>query len=124
MAPNDKKFSIPPWQLATSLPGAEDVKAEAEPQPKKAEEQQQKEPTHEAAPSEESKSVGDIQDLKEQAAKFLSDPSIKNASRERKVAFLESKGLKKEDVELLLSSQPTEAQPVVCAICPINDRSC
>jgi hypothetical protein len=109
MAPNDNS-SIPSWQRATSLPGAEDVKAEAEEQTKKAEETEQ---THEASRSEGAKSKDDIDGLRDQAHKFLNDPSIKDAPRERKVAFLESKGLKQEEIDLLLSSQPSQAQTAV-----------
>ena len=41
----------------------------------------------------------------EHARRFLDDDSIKNASRERKVEFLETKGLKPEQIEDLLSTQ-------------------
>ncbi|KIW06373.1 uncharacterized protein PV09_02829 [Verruconis gallopava] len=115
MAPSDKAAAIPAWQRATSLPGAEDVKAAPEPQPKGADE---KEPTHETSRSEASNSEDDMNALREQARKFLSDPSIKDASRERKVAFLESKGLKKEEIELLLSSQPAPGQQPATSSAP------
>ncbi|KAF2433096.1 hypothetical protein EJ08DRAFT_561675, partial [Tothia fuscella] len=46
--------------------------------------------------------------LKEQAEKFLQDPSIKGASREKKAAFLESKGVKKEDIDTLLKDAAGE----------------
>jgi hypothetical protein len=88
MAP---KSSIPSWQRATSLPGAEDLKPEAA-----------------APPAEDSSDAGaadlEPEDLKEQARKFLDDPSIKDASPERKIAFLEAKGLKREDVESLVGT--------------------
>ena len=110
MAPNNAPNKIPAWQRATSLPGAEDVKVVAEEQqPIKADEEE-KEPTHEPARSEEAKSKDDMDGLREQAAKFLSDPSIKDAPRERKVAFLEAKGLKAEEIDLLLSSQANQVQ--------------
>jgi hypothetical protein len=111
MAPNDRGSSIPAWQRATSLPGAEDVKAEPEAQTRKAEE---KEPTYEAAQVEQSKSKDDIGNLRKQATEFLNDASIKDAPRERKVAFLESKGLEKEEIDLLLSSPPSQPQVSVC----------
>jgi hypothetical protein len=114
MAPNDKPNSIPAWQRATSLPGAEDVKAEATPEvtpePTKAD---TKEPTHDTARSDEAKNKDDIDALRDSAFKFLNDASIKDAPRERKAAFLESKGLKKEEIDLLLSSQPVAAHLTV-----------
>jgi hypothetical protein len=49
--------------------------------------------------------------LLEKAAKFLEDPSIKEAPRDKKVAFLETKGIPKEDIEKLLpESMDTQAQ--------------
>lgn len=107
MAPNDSK-SIPSWQRATSLPGAEDVSAT---KPLPAAKPDETESTHEVPRKEEKKSKDDVDDVREEAFRFLNDPSIKNATRERKAAFLESKGLKKEDIELLMSS--LDAQPVV-----------
>jgi hypothetical protein len=83
------KSSIPSWQRATSLPGAEDLTPEAATPPPA--------DSSDAAASD----VGP-EDLKEQARKFLEDPSIKDASPERKIAFLEAKGLKREDVESLV----------------------
>lgn len=47
--------------------------------------------------------------LLEQATKFLQDESIRDASTAQKIAFLESKGLQKNDIESLLGvSQSTE----------------
>jgi hypothetical protein len=92
------KTSSPSWQRATSLPGAEEQKPETS-----------------SPPSEESSdaeaSNNEPEDLKEQARKFLEDPSIKDASPERKSAFLESKGMKKEDVESLVGK--TELKEVL-----------
>jgi len=116
MAPNNPK-SIPSWQRATSLPGAEDVTAtEQQPLPAGSDET---ESTHDVPRKEEKKSKDDIDDVRVQAFKFLNDPSIKDATKERKIAFLESKGLKQEDIELLLSTP--EVQPVV-KVC-FEDRS-
>jgi hypothetical protein len=108
----DKPAKIPAWQRATSLPGAEDVKAdtkvETEPEANKADET---ESTHERERKEEAKSKDDIDGLRDTAENFLTDPTIKDAPRERKVAFLQSKGLKQEEIDLLLSSQD---EVVVC----------
>jgi hypothetical protein len=92
------KSSIPAWQRATSLPGAEEQKPETSPPPS--------ESTTDAAPQD-----AEPETLKEKARKFLEDPSIKDASSERKIAFLESKGLKREDVESLVG--PDEANEVL-----------
>jgi hypothetical protein len=115
MAPNDNVAKIPAWQRATSLPGAEDVQVTAETTPAAEEptKADAKEATHEAARSEEANSKADIDELRDSAFKFLNDPSIKDAPRERKAAFLESKGLKKEEIDLLLSSLPATAQVAV-----------
>jgi hypothetical protein len=51
--------------------------------------------------------------LKEQAAKFLQDPSIKDASKERKAAFLESKGIQKADIESLLEDDGGDKMQIV-----------
>jgi hypothetical protein len=42
--------------------------------------------------------------LLEQARKFLDDDEIRSAPREKKVAFLESKGVQKEDIKTLLDT--------------------
>lgn len=110
----DKPAKIPAWQRATSLPGAEDVKVEAqvetESEPAKADET---ESTHDRERKEESKSKDDIDGLRDTVANFLTDPSIKDAPRERKVAFLQGKGLKPEEIDLLLSPQD---EVVVCIL--------
>jgi hypothetical protein len=86
---SSKGSSIPSWQRATSLPGAEVQKPEASTPPAEGHSDAE-------APNSEP------EDLKEQALRFLEDPSIKNASPERKMAFLESKGMRREDVEALV----------------------
>ncbi|PVI03238.1 hypothetical protein DM02DRAFT_717004 [Periconia macrospinosa] len=48
----------------------------------------------------------DASALRDQAARFLQDPTIQDAPRERKVAFLESKGVGAEEIEKLLGKQP------------------
>ncbi|KAK5043305.1 hypothetical protein LTR13_001076 [Exophiala sideris] len=49
--------------------------------------------------------------LLEQARKFLEDESIRDASRERKVAYLETKGLSSEQIEQLLGTEPQPSSP-------------
>ncbi|EPS33756.1 hypothetical protein PDE_08718 [Penicillium oxalicum 114-2] len=64
------------------------------------------------------------QDLLDQAAKFLEDDSIRDAPTDRKIAFLESKGLNSAEIEQLLgvsrnpdgsSSSLTSAEPTAQA---------
>ncbi|KIV98051.1 hypothetical protein PV10_01742 [Exophiala mesophila] len=47
--------------------------------------------------------------LLEQAKRFLEDESIKNASREKKVAFLETKGVSSDTINALLDSEPVSS---------------
>ena len=49
--------------------------------------------------------------LLDQAKRFLEDESIRDASRERKVAFLEQKGLQGDDIQTLLGPASTETTP-------------
>lgn len=48
--------------------------------------------------------------LLEQASRFLNDPAIRNAPREKKVAFLESKGVEPEEIETLLGASTQEGE--------------
>jgi hypothetical protein len=65
--------------------------------------------------------------LLEQASKFLEDPAIRDAPWDKKVAFLESKGVKNEEIEKLrepkheestinLESEGERAWPRVCTL--------
>jgi len=101
MAP---KSTIPAWQRSTSLPGAEESIASEEPAKPAQDEPSAKTPEEhpiEIVDEEETPST-QPKTLREQAAKFLQDPSIQDADRERKVAFLESKGVQRDDIEALL----------------------
>ncbi|EON64714.1 hypothetical protein W97_03947 [Coniosporium apollinis CBS 100218] len=49
--------------------------------------------------------------LIEQASKFLQDPSIRDAPRERKVAFLQSKGLSSDEIQTLLGPEQAADMP-------------
>lgn len=46
--------------------------------------------------------------MSEKAVKWLEDPSIQNASRERKVAFLLGKGVARDDIDRLLPKKTTQ----------------
>lgn len=108
------KPRIPAWQQASnetsSTPLSND---ENEP---KAEQTEQAvaapTPTEEDVSTDESESTQQSEDstLLDQASRFLEDPTIRDASRERKVAFLESKGVTTEDIERLLGE--TAAEPI------------
>jgi hypothetical protein len=101
MAP---KSSIPAWQQSTSVPGAEEFTKPEEPaKPAQNETSADNKEQHpiEIVDEEEAPAT-EPETLREQAAKFLQDASIRDANRERKVAFLESKGVKRDDIEALL----------------------
>lgn len=99
------KPKIPSWQLASAEKPVE-TPSEAE---------QQSEPTE---PSEASTSTvadastptgSDVDEpetpsLLDQAKRFLDDTTIRDAPRQKKVAFLESKGVSAEDIETLLGA--------------------
>lgn len=111
------KRSIPAWQRSTTIPGTEEQIPSKE---------AASEPTAAAKEDERSKSS----DVQEQARKFLEDPSVKDAPREKKLAFLESKGLKREDVESFLdaSSAPKpkeypQESPGVASTAPSDPSS-
>ncbi|EDU48260.1 Pex14-N domain containing protein [Pyrenophora tritici-repentis] len=103
------KPSIPAWQRAStdnavSSSPLEQEDASAQQQPVEA-----PTPTEDDVESED----GGIQlsessesgELLEQASRFLDDPAIRDAPREKKVAFLESKGVSAGDIETLLGEK-------------------
>jgi hypothetical protein len=104
------KPGIPAWQRAQpSAPPAPASASEQEPQP--AEQQ----PEAKSEPPSGSEEIGSAKEdtqsqppvLLEQATQFLQDPAVRYAPREKKVAFLQSKGVGAEDIEKLLPS-PSE----------------
>ncbi|KAF2803594.1 uncharacterized protein BDZ99DRAFT_468127 [Mytilinidion resinicola] len=109
MSEKPAKPAIPSWQRATPLasppsPGAEDSTKD---DTQTATESQEEEPRDEDATSE-------SPHLLDQASKFLEDPSIRDAPRDRKAAFLESKGVTKENIEKLLGvAEEQKASPSV-----------
>ena len=98
---SDKK-EIPSWQRTASPPSPASP-PEQEPIP---EQHPETEPAPTPAPGAEeatsSDSHPDSAPLLEQAVRFLEDPAIRDAPREKKVTFLESKGVRVEDIEELL----------------------
>jgi hypothetical protein len=109
---------IPAWQRASaetppSQPPEHDGEAETGAEAEAEAETQ--EPVEAPIPTEEDMERGDGEqqasegmDLLEQASRFLEDETIRDAPRERKVAFLESKGVQSEDIEALLGAETQE----------------
>ncbi|KAE9983638.1 hypothetical protein EG328_003054 [Venturia inaequalis] len=114
------KSSIPAWQRSDSLPGAEDPTKPGETAAPVQEETSAKAPEEHPIEivDEEETLVAESKTLREQAAKFLQDPSIQDAGRERKIVFLESKGVKRDDIEALLGKDPEESAVQKAPILP------
>jgi hypothetical protein len=100
------KPTIPEWQRAsTDAPAASPEHDEVEAQ----------QPVEAPTPTEDDIGKQDSEeqfpestDLQEQASRFLEDAAIRDAPREKKVAFLESKGVNHEDIESLLGMETRE----------------
>jgi hypothetical protein len=111
---------IPAWQRASaetppSQPPEHDGEAETEAETEAEAVAETHEPVEAPIPTEEDIESGDGEqqasegmDLLEQASRFLEDETIRDAPRERKVAFLESKGVRSEDIEELLGAETQE----------------
>jgi hypothetical protein len=86
--PSQKKPGVPSWQLSSkdTTPAEADTDAESE-AGAKAETQRE-------SPSRES--------VIEQAKRFLQEDEVRNASTDKKISFLESKGLTSEEIQTLL----------------------
>lgn len=113
------KSSIPAWQRSDSIPGAEEsTKPEETAQPAQEETSAKAPEEHpiEIVDDEETSST-EPKTLREQAAKFLQDPIVRDADRERKIAFLESKGVKLDDIEALLGKDSEEVAVQACWKC-------
>ncbi|KAK5304704.1 hypothetical protein LTR99_003769 [Exophiala xenobiotica] len=59
----------------------------------------------------------------EQARKFLEDESIRDASRERKVAFLEKKGLSSDEIDQLLDSEHPSSSDAASDLKTVHDST-
>ncbi|KAK5151724.1 peroxin Pex14/17-penicillium chrysogenum [Cryomyces antarcticus] len=96
-----KKASIPSWQRASATPAASTVGSPG------AEDSTKQESAPAAVSSSPEKSSKDNRSepevsLLDQASKFLEDPTIQGAPTDRKIAFLESKGVSNENIQKLL----------------------
>lgn len=97
-----KSPSIPSWQQQSGSPPSNQS------------------PLSQSPSSDDAPASTSRQDLLDQASKFLEDESIRDASTDRKVSFLESKGLNSEEIQQLLgvsrnpeasSADSTAAEP-------------
>jgi hypothetical protein len=100
------KPTIPSWQrVAADNPDASPLKpeqqAEADKQPERDTSSIPEAPT----PTEDDLEDSESPSLLEQARRFLEDATIRDAPREKKVAFLESKGVSAEDIGTLLGAE-------------------
>jgi hypothetical protein len=100
------KPAIPEWQRASANNAA------APPEP---EETRAQDAVEAPTPTEDDVEGDDREEqpsqsseLLEQASRFLEDETIRDAPREKKVAFLQSKGVSTEDIEALLGTEPQE----------------
>lgn len=88
--------SIPSWQL----PASDSQSTTGQPPSNT---------TADEKPSTDAQETGEKQmTVAEKAVKWLEDPSIQNASRERKVAFLLSKGVARDDIDRLLPKKTAQ----------------
>jgi hypothetical protein len=106
------KAAIPAWQQKQTTDSS---KSPASPLQQDPEPEQQPEQSAIAA-TDASPTGGEGADLNvqhtsllEQATRFLEDPAIRDAPRERKVAFLESKGVDDKEIETLLGAQSRQS---------------
>lgn len=101
------KPSIPAWQQTANTQSAV-PSAEQEPKPENAAEDSTvpvaEEPTSTETTVTETKST----ELLDQASRFLEDANIRDAPRDRKVVFLQAKGVSSEDIEALLGKEIQE----------------
>jgi hypothetical protein len=97
------KPKIPSWQRAPT-----EDSAIAPPKPEQQPEPKQPEESTSAVAVAPAPTEGDLEEpesisLLDQAKRFLDDDAIRDAPREKKVAFLESKGVSAEDIGALLA---------------------
>ncbi|KAJ5226024.1 hypothetical protein N7468_007249 [Penicillium chermesinum] len=95
MSDSTKPPSIPSWQRqASTAPANESSQSPSS------------SPISDDAPTPTSRS-----ELVEQAARFLEDEAIRSSPTDRKISFLESKGLNKEEIDQLLGVSRNEQAP-------------
>lgn len=104
---------IPSWQRA-AVESPVTTLSDAEQQAEPAEQPEQSaSPIADApTPTESDLDEPETTSLLDQAKCFLDDATIRDAPREKKVAFLESKGVSADDIETLLGSESQEKRSV------------
>jgi hypothetical protein len=104
------KTGIPSWQrtqptpLSTTADGSPQEHPKSQPEAPQTLDTKAEESISEDAASGSSSLV-------EQATRFLQDPAIRDATREKKAAFLQSKGVAAEEIDKLLSTPTVEDVP-------------
>ncbi|KAF2865325.1 peroxisomal membrane anchor protein conserved region-domain-containing protein [Massariosphaeria phaeospora] len=103
------KAPTPSWQRAQApnptSPPSQEPAADQPPEPSPA-------PAIETPTADEDGELHpDSGSLLEQASRFLEDPTIRDAPREKKVAFLQSKGVQEADIEQLLGAASYDEMP-------------
>jgi hypothetical protein len=102
------KAAIPAWQQKQTTDSSESPASplQQDPEPEQRPEQSAIAAT-DASPTGEEDTGPNAQhtSLLEQATRFLEDPAIRDTPRERKVAFLESKGVDDKEIETLLGAE-------------------
>lgn len=96
------KPAIPAWQRTSATDPAAVSAAQPEPKPENAAEDSTSPVTEEPTMIETAEEHADSSELVAQAARFLEDANIRDAPREKKVVFLQAKGVSPEDIETLL----------------------
>ncbi|KAF1940675.1 hypothetical protein EJ02DRAFT_512980 [Clathrospora elynae] len=107
------KPSIPSWQRASSDTPVSPSLSSPEPEEQQSPAVQAPTPTEVDIASDESDDgLPASSQLLEQAQRFLEDPAIRDAPREKKVAFLESKGVRAGDIKTLLGEKVDKAMQI------------
>lgn len=106
MSQKADKLTTPSWQCAQSTTPASPPTSNTEEPAQQRQAESTPEPGAEGFVQHRPAAEG--VSLLEQASKFLKDPSIRDAPRDRKAAFLETKGLSKVEVEKLLGAEPEQ----------------
>jgi hypothetical protein len=103
------KPKIPSWQRASAEEPAKSLpEPEQQPEAPKQPETSTSAIAEAPTPTEDDLEGSESISLLEQAKRFLDDDAIRDAPREKKVAFLESKGVSAEDIGTLLSEDINE----------------
>jgi hypothetical protein len=103
------KPGIPSWQRTSAdSPVASPSGPDQQPDTNNTPKQSASPITEAPTPTEDDLDDAESTSLLEQAKRFLDDDAIRDAPREKKVAFLESKGVSADDIETLLGVESQE----------------